>query len=78
MSATAQPLFAPQPMLELTLTLYDDGDRVDFSYLRLDHKPLRVQDVRHVLLSVLRHLEPAPVTATVNVPIPQLFSPERV
>lgn len=76
MSAAAQPLFTPQPKLEITLTLYDDGDRVDFSYLRLDHKPLLVQEVRDVLTSVLKHLSPLPVSGVIRAPIPQLFPTE--
>lgn len=73
MSQVAQPLFHPQPMLEITLTAYSDKDRVDFSYLRLDGQPLRVEDVRDVLASVLAHLAPHPVTTPLLPPTPTLF-----
>lgn len=73
MNPIAQPLFHPQPMLEITLTAYSDKDRIDFSYLRLDGQPLRVEDVRHVLTSVLVHLAPQPETAPLHPPPPTLF-----
>lgn len=78
MSQIAQPLFHPAPMLEITLTVYSDRDRVDFSYLRLDGHPLRVSDVRDVLTSVLTHLAPQPVDGVVQISPPTLFAQESV
>ena len=78
MSQMSQHLFAPEPALELTLTLYTDGDRIDFNYLRLDGQPLRVADVRNLLTTVLAHLAAADAPAVVTSSSPTLFTPECV